>query len=122
MNKPKISILLALCVTASGLGGCVQRLGDFTILSTKNVDVSKFGSATRDPIRVKGEDAKEIILIIPTGVPNVKEAIDRAIESQPGCVALSDATVKYSSFYIPYIYGRTAFTVEGTPVKLGVKK
>lgn len=107
---------------AAQMTGCVQRIGDFTLLSSKNVDLSRLATATKSPNRVTGEDAKEIIIVIPTGVPNVKEAIDRAIESEPGCVALSDATIKYSSFYIPYIFGRSAFTVEGTPVKLSDKK
>ncbi len=102
--------------------GCVSRIGDFTLLSSKNVDISRLGTAKRSPNRVTGEDSKEIIFIFPTGVPNVKEAIDRAIQSEPDCVALSDATVSYSWFYIPYIFGRSSFVVEGTPVKLNDRK
>jgi hypothetical protein len=98
--------------------GCVTRIGDFTLLSTKNVDISRLGNAQRCANRVTGEDSKAIIVVFPTGVPNVKEAIDRAIQSERDCVALSDASISYSSFYIPYIFGRSSFIVEGTPVKL----
>jgi hypothetical protein len=120
MKSVKLAFFVGLL--AAQMTGCVQRIGDFTLLSSKNVDLSRLGTATKSPNRVTGEDAKEIIFVIPTGVPSVKEAIDRAIESEPGSVALSDATIKYSSFYIPYIFGRNAFTVEGTPVKLTDKK
>lgn len=117
-----IKSALFVSLLALQLIGCVQRIGDFTLLSSKNVDISRLGTATKSPNRVTGEDAKEIVIIFPTGVPNVKEAIDRAIQSEPDCVALSDATIKHSFFYIPYIFGREAFTVEGTPVKLNEKK
>ena len=46
----------------------------------------------------------------------MKEAIDRAIESVPGAVALVDGVVTYSYFYIPYIYGQETYVVEGTPL------
>ena len=94
--------------------GCSQRLTDFTVLSTKNVDLSKIGSYTRHPTRVTGEDKKHIIIFIPTGIPNAKEAIDRAIESVDGGVALVDGVVESHSWWIPYIYGQTKYVAEGT--------
>jgi hypothetical protein len=47
---------------------------------------------------------------------DIKEAIDRAIESAPGAVALSDATIERGFWYIPYVYGEGWIAVEGNPV------
>ncbi|MGZ6519130.1 MAG: hypothetical protein ACXVED_16195, partial [Bacteroidia bacterium] len=66
--------------------------------------------------RIKGEDKKSIVIFIPTGVPNVKEAMDNAIESTPGAVALVDGVVTEYKWYIPYIYGEFGYEVEGTPL------
>ena len=89
---------------------------DFTIISTKNVDLSRAAMFQRGKTRVEGKDQCSIIIFIPTGVPNVKEAIDRAIESVPGAVALVDGVLTSHYWYIPYIYGQQSFVVEGTPL------
>lgn len=111
----KISRLIAFLLVAL-LTGCTNRLTDFTIISTKNVDISVIGRAKRGSARIEGKDVAHIIIIIPTGVPNMKEAIDRAIESVPGAVALVDGVLYQNWFYIPYIYGQSAYIVEGTPL------
>lgn len=98
------------------LTGCSHRIMDFTIVSTKNVELSKFSTYQRGKTRVEGIDKKPIIIIIPTGYPSGEEAIDNAIESVPGAVALLDGVLTYSYFYIPYIYGEYVFAVEGTPL------
>ena len=51
----------------------------------------------------------------PTGTPNIKEAIDRAIESVPGAVALLDGVLSYSSWNA-ILYGQIKYIVEGTPL------
>jgi len=108
-----IKFIAALGIVAA-LSSCTTRLMDFTIISTKNVDLSRAGSFKRNSTRVTGEDKKRIIVIIPTGVPSAKEAVDRAIESVPGGVALVDGVLTQEFFYIPYIYGEQKFVVEGT--------
>jgi hypothetical protein len=96
------------------LTSCTQRLVDFTIISTKNVDLSRANSFRRAAGRTTGEDAKQIIIIFPLGTPSAKEAVDRAIESVPGGVALVDGVLSNSFFYIPYIIGESKYVVEGT--------
>ncbi len=115
MIKKFIYIVAAvlLCIPVSG---CVTRLVDFTIISTKNIDLAKGASFTRASARATGEDIVSIIIIIPTGTPNIKTAIDRAIESVPGAVALLDGVLSQKTFYIPYIYGESGYVVEGTPL------
>ena len=61
-------------------------------------------------------DTAVIIIIIPTGVPNMKTAIDKAIESVPGAIALLDGVLSVRSWYIPPLFGETAYIVEGTPL------
>lgn len=96
--------------------GCTRRLIDFTIISTKNIDWSKAESFKQGNSRAQGEDITHIIIFIPTGVPNVKTAIDKAIESVPGAVALVDGVLSLESWWIPYIYGRQSYIVEGSPL------
>jgi hypothetical protein len=52
----------------------------------------------------RGKDSAHIILIFPTGNPNAEEALDRAIEKKKGRVALKNASIYSSWFYIPYIW------------------
>ena len=97
--------------------GCEQRLGDFTFLSSKNIDLSNLNmEAGADAPIVEGEDSKPIVIVFGGGPPNLKEAVDRAIESGEG-TALSDVSVYYTSWYIPYIVGENKFRVRGKVVR-----
>ncbi|MFA6051538.1 MAG: hypothetical protein WC762_03005 [Methylobacter sp.] len=109
--KNKSIILLAML-----LSGCSTRITDFTFISSKNIDLSHGADFKRAPTRVKGEDRKSIIILIPTGEPNAKEAMDNAIESVPGAVGLVDGVITKSGWYIPYVYGQIWYEVEGTPL------
>lgn len=94
---------------------CVTRLGSFTVLSTKNIDWSRAAAFQRMNERVVGEDMYHIIVFIPTkGNASIEEAVDQAIESVPGAVALIDVVVSEKGFWIPYIYGKWGYVVEGT--------
>jgi hypothetical protein len=108
-------IAISLCLLAA-LPACSQRMVDFTVISSKNIDLSRGADFKRLPTRIKGEDRKSIIIFIPTGIPNAKEAMDNAIESVPGAVGLVDGVITQHSWYIPYIYGQNWIEVEGTPL------
>jgi hypothetical protein len=95
------------------LSGCATRMLDFTIISTKNVDISRLGEFQRSE-RVEGVDTRYIIILIPTGNPSIEEAVDRAIESVPGGVALIDGVLTNKFYYIPYIFGENKYVVTGT--------
>jgi hypothetical protein len=113
MNRRMGVFIIFLCVAT--LSGCVTRLGDFTLISTKNVDLTKGATFKRAQSRVSGEDIAAMIIFIPTGTPNMKTAIDRAIESVPGAVALLDAVLSSKGFYI-ILFGQFGYVVEGTPL------
>lgn len=98
------------------LVGCTQRMIDFTIISSKNVDLSRAAEFTRGRERVEGKDTKYIIIFIPTGIPNMKEAVDRAIEKVPGAVALVDGVLTSVYWYVPLIMGANSYVVEGLPL------
>lgn len=111
--KKKFKPLVAL-VCALFLAGCTTRLVDFTIISTKNIDLSRAASFQRGRSRIKGKDKVFIIVFIPTGIPSMKEAIDRALESVPGAVALVDGVVASEGFWL--LLGQSGYVVEGTPL------
>jgi len=118
-HTSKGNVRLMICISLLSLilfSGCSNRILDFTIVSTKNVDMSKASSFRRASHRVKGKDMAHWIIIFPTGSVSIKEAVDKAIESTPGCVALLDGVIYTKFWWIPYIYGQQSAIVQGTPL------
>ena len=99
-----ISRLMRVVITMSILvmvSGCSQRIGSFTMTSTKVIKVN----AEQKGDRVEG---KHMVFF---GSPSLQEAVDRAIQSAPGADALIDVTIWYSVNII-----RKGYKVQGTPV------
>lgn len=120
MNK-KMAIV-AVSLVAAALAGCttVTRIGDFTIVSSKNIDLTRGADFKRGTNRVKGEDIVVITGFTVPAVPNMKTAIDRAIEYVPGAVALLDGVISQKTVNYPF-YSKMGYVVEGTPlVDLGL--
>ena len=115
MKKIKFT-LLSLSIVALIFSSCSHRVLDFTLISTKNVDLSNAATFERGKSRVQGTDMVHWIIIFPTGTVSIKEAVDKAIESTPGCVALLDGVIYTKFWWIPYIYGQQSATIEGTPL------
>ena len=109
-------IVLIMAIATVLCTGCSQRILDFTIISSKNVDLSRADTWEQASWRVEGVDTAHWIIFFPTGIPNAKEAMDRAIESQPGAVALVDGVVTLKSWMIPLLYGQQKYVVEGSPL------
>lgn len=91
--------LLFICIIALVFQSCsTTRMLDFTVMSSKNVNLD----VKKDAPRVKGMDK------------TIKGATDKAIESAGGGYdALIDGVISLkvrTSFYVRYI-------VEGTPIK-----
>jgi len=114
----RIPIIIALgLLLMTGLDSCTHRLTDFTVISTKNIPIGEgvhtdFQKGTK---RVKGTDVAHTVLFLPLGFPNMKEAIDNAIEEIPGAIGLVDGVVK-SSGWTCLFYGQNKYIVEGTPL------
>jgi hypothetical protein len=112
----KFYLLLCLMFSVIFITGCSTRLGDFTVISSKNVDLSNFSTQVGlGSTRVRGEDEGHIIIIFRTKVPTIKDAIDVALDEN-NAYMLSDAVLKHESFTIPLIYGSRKYVVEGHPV------
>lgn len=108
-TKGRIGCCLTL-IASLAMVGCTQRIGDFTILSSKNV--GHIGTAGP---RVKGSDCV-LIILFPLGLPNMKTAVDKAIESAgPGYDALSDVVLSQTSW--AFIIGQSCYDIEGTALK-----
>jgi len=101
------------------LGGCTMRYGDFTIGSTKNISqLSQKGET------VTGEDCSANILgMIPIQgpvYPNLKTAIDRALERAKGDV-IADAVITYNALPL-IVFNQVCFKVEGKVAKAELGK
>jgi hypothetical protein len=109
LRKSSLAIFAMIMLTS-----CSHRITDFTIISSKNIDLSRGAEFKRAHVRSSGIDKVHVIAFFPTGIPNAKEATDRAIEGTNGAVALLDGVIVRHSWYIPAIYGQEWIEVEGT--------
>jgi len=107
MNK-RILWFTVSALSVAILAGCSTRIGDFTLISTKNVDI---GGKFKKVDRYSAEDSKAMILSIPLGIPSLKTAVDRCIEKGKGYF-LTDAVLE-SSFWWVILYGEQKYTVTG---------
>ncbi len=104
-----LKLIVLLCGLAF-MAGCTMRIVDFTVISSKNVKVPTKARGQR----VTGKDCT-FVVFVPIGIPNMKEAIDRAIESGGGDYdALVDGVVYQDNY--SFIIGQMCFRVEGTPI------
>lgn len=110
----QITLVMMLMILASG---CSRRMMDYTIISSKNMQL-QIPSDAMGP-RVEGRDEVWVV-IVPFGTPNIKEAVDRAIESAgPGYDALIDGVLYQTmSYYV--LASKIGFRVEGTPIRTSV--
>ena len=106
-----ITLIIMLMILSSG---CSRRMMDYTIISSKNMQL-QIPEEAMGP-RVEGKDEVWVV-IIPFGVPNIKEAVDRAIESAgPGYDALMDG-VLYETTYYYVLAAKIGYRIEGTPIR-----
>ena len=106
-------LLMGLTVLLSS--GCSMRLGDMSVISTRNlsldtVDLDRLPQTER----VVGRDTKWMILIFPIGIPHLEDAIDDALEKGNGDVMV-DAVVHSSGWW--FLIGQNTISVKGSVVK-----
>ena len=102
--KQKILIFFLLILTA-----CSTRVADFTIVSTKNIDMD--GNYELVESNVKGKDVTPIIIYIPIGSPSIEDAIDDALNSVDGDI-MTDVTVRSNILWFVY-FGTHTYVVVG---------
>ncbi len=112
----KFGFFMSLLVTMVLLSSCTHRVTDFTIISTRNVPLGKNATTlAKGETRVKADDTTPIILYFPIGRPDMKEAIDKALEKYHGAIALADGVVYYRHWWF-LLFGQNSYIVEGTPI------
>lgn len=99
------------------LSGCTDRLGDFTMISTKNVDLSDAEVNLSKGRRATEDDCKPVVIIFPIGRPDLKEAVDSALEEGQGNLMV-DLVVYSRWWYVPPIFGLRCMVAEGTVVDI----
>ena len=108
--KFRHAMFLVLAVFILCTAGCSSRVGDFTIISTKNVDIGS--NYVKVASQADGSDIKPIIVVFPMGTANIKAAIDDILRKNDGDL-VTDVVIDSSYWYIPYVFGQTGFTVKG---------
>jgi len=115
MKATMLAVAVAGAAMTLTVGGCTTRSTDFTIISTRNVDLSRVGTFKKGPVRVSGEDQIPIFLFFKSSRDhNLKIAIDNALDNTPGSVALIDGVIKKREWW--FIFGEDTLIIEGTPL------
>lgn len=109
---------LLVMVSVTLLSGCTTQHGTFTVISNKLVNTKEFDLSRADRAKgVIGTDEAHIIVFVPTKAQiTLKGALDDAMAKGKGDV-MTDATISFWYWWIPYIYGNTGWEVKGDVVK-----
>lgn len=114
MNKAKWMLIGLFIVISSG---CVHRVADLTLVSTKNIDLTDAVLDTRSGERVKGEDCTFSLLgLIPLKIPNFQEAIDSALEVGNGSIMVDQVTYIKENYFV--LGSILCVEVEGTVLNI----
>jgi len=92
-NQKSLVCFIFIVVLVFSITSCSFRLGDFTILSTKNYDAK---GQYKNVGRFEGKDTVFVLFGIPFGQPNIENAVDEAIERGNG-VFLINAVLEAKS-------------------------
>ena len=110
-------LLLGLLLAVGPLGCTTTTLLDFTVVSTRSVQLTGNANLERGDNRVEAEMMQRVFIVFPVGELNVRSTIDQAIAVQPGCVALLDGSIKlHERLFFPFLYADSRLVVEGTPL------
>lgn len=111
MRKPLLLVAPLLLLAC----GCTQRVGQFTLLSTKNVELSRVDMKKVDIVKnVKGTDSVFWFLFIPFGSLSLERAVDNALQNGRGDF-LNNAVIS-SSAWTAILVGQTSIEVQGDVV------
>ncbi len=113
LNKnKKLAYRIIIIIGLMMLSGCVTRIADLTLVSTKNIDLSDTQLDVRTGQRQTGEDCRLSLLGITFGLPNLKEAVDEALEKGRGNIMVDQVTeLKVTWIVLGHIM---CYQVEGT--------
>jgi hypothetical protein len=107
MSKRIMMAVLAVIITTAAFTGCTRRIGDFTMVTTKNYETK---AQYKMVGRMEGKSVK-LIVLFPLGTPDLKDAVDDAIQAGSG-VYLANAVIEQINWYALLI-GQTGYIVTG---------
>jgi hypothetical protein len=119
-NKAKV-LTVVLLSTIFLATACSIRTADLTLVSTKNIDLSDTRLDAKLGQRQTAKDCVFILLgIIPFGVPNMKTAVDRALEAGKGNIMIDEVTWVENYYFV--LGGQSCIKVEGTVLTVPITK
>jgi hypothetical protein len=107
-------ICLLVIAVSVFLTGCTYRVGDLTLLSTKNIDLSNAKLNAAEGQRFKGQNCVPVVFV-PLGLPSLQEATDEALEKGNGNVMVDQVTTVTSG---GFIFGVSCIESEGTVLNI----
>lgn len=113
---PGVLALLALASWLASGTGCRQRLTGFTLLTNREIHPAHMGRLERVEEPVTGEDIRPILLGRAEGVPDLETAVDRAIDSVDGGVALVDGWVEWRWWSV-FLWGEAGYRVRAAVLR-----
>ena len=112
-RKNRLAYVLIAVLALLMLSGCPVRVADLTMVSTKNIDLSNTRLDARTGQRQTGEDCRFVLLGLPIfGLPNMEEAVDKALEKGKGNVMVDEVT-EYKNIWVVLGF-ISCINVEGT--------
>lgn len=106
-------IKLVVCIVLVSLAAsCTMRLVDFTAISTKNIPIKP-----RILGHTEGKDCAYTILFIPTGMPNIEDAVDDALQNYPEGNVLLNGVLYYEYISLPF-FSRYCYRIEGQAAEI----
>jgi hypothetical protein len=106
MRAPWAALLLV-----AAAGGCRFTVGHLGSVTPTAVAGSPAAVAAA---RVAGRDCVPIFGVAPTRLPSLDRAAREALAGVGG-TTLSDVVIRYELRYIPFVYGRSCYVIEGAP-------
>lgn len=95
------------------MGGCAERIATFSLVSTRNVDLSRVDTFVAVDRETEGEDVVPHVLLLRNRRANVQDAVDAAIRQWRGGVAMQNVTVEREVWSV-FFYGEEIVRVRGT--------
>lgn len=103
--------LLFVLLATLGVAACSSKVGQYSVLSNSNVDITHSKNFSRGD-KVNGGDTTLIFFIFSLGVPSVETALSRAIEQDKCVVGLTNVTVTYGNIWL-FSVGLNHISVDG---------
>ena len=104
-----------LVVVLASLVGCKQRIGQLSVVTTRNVNLAEVDLDKAPTERmVVGDDTVFILVFIPFGIPTLQDAVEDALAKGGGDV-MTDVTVHRRWWW--FIVGQEWIEVTGDVVK-----